>query len=527
MNTFNSSPGVYTVERDLSASAVQKSSTIGVVVGEMDRGPVNQRTLITSEAEYLATFGNPDPTIGWAAHCALAFLEQANQLYVTRVAPEALYGGCVIYWDGRFNKSRIYDQGVSDPTTYPLGQNDLFTIYASDPGNWNNDMFVRLYPDTKSADAFFYIEVYQSGDALPLEKWRCHLDYVTDGFGRQANVESYVNANSKYIKIAQNHQAQELVANPNKQLINSFDAGTNSSVPGIQLLGGANGRRPTTGELMLAWELYQDREVLRVTILMDSGYCNPDIQTKIDEICKSRMDCVGIFSVPQDSQSAQRAVAYRRNDLHLDSSYSALYGSWLIVADKYTDVTLEMPPTGHVAACYARTDRDFDTWWAPAGMTRGALSVAGVSQIYDQGMRNVLYDSQINAIRLIDGAGIKIFGADTLQVLYSSLSNMSVRRLLITIETTLEDAFLGSVFDPNNVILRSRLAGTADTFLGRMVDEGALYSKGVVCDDTNNTSDTIAAGDLNIAIYCDPTLPIKRLNFNAIINRTGVRVVAV
>jgi hypothetical protein len=35
---------------------------------------------------------------------------------------------------------------------------------------------------------------------------------------------------------------------------------------------------------------------------------------------------------------------------------------------------------------------------------------------------------------------------------------------------------------------------------------------------------TIAMGDLYVDIWCDPVLPAKRVMFNAIINKTGVRV---
>ena len=201
-----------------------------------------------------------------------------------------------------------------------------------------------------------------------------------------------------------------------------------------------------------------------------------------------------------------------------------MYSPDLYVADKFNDIRLYLPPSGFVAAAYARTDRDFESWFAPAGMVRGALNVAGVYKVYDQGKRDALYSSQVNAIRVIEGAGIKIWGADTLQVMPSALSNMSVRRLMIVIEKTLSNALIYSVFDPNDDLLRTRLKSMCERFLQTIQDARGLYSFGVVCDETNNPAASIANGDLNVDIYVDPVLPAKRVMFTAIINRTGVHV---
>jgi phage tail sheath protein FI len=79
------SPGVYVLEKDLSQYVSDLSSTIVAMVGTADKGPTNTPTLITSAAEFTATFGklNPNHYMGYAA---LAYLKQGSILYVTRVA---------------------------------------------------------------------------------------------------------------------------------------------------------------------------------------------------------------------------------------------------------------------------------------------------------------------------------------------------------------------------------------------------------------------------------------------------------
>lgn len=520
----SNSAGVYLKENDFSQRPARATTSIAVVVGEAHRGPVGQRTLVTSEDEYVGMFGKPDAKIGYMGYTAVAFLNEGDRLYVTRVAPNALIGGCTISWDGTFNTSSSFSVGIKEELDITLNPNDLFAIYAINPGDWNSELFIRVYPDTKALDGYFYLEVYTKNAALPVEKFRCHLDLIVDGFGVQLNVEHQINRKSSYIRVVQNHEQADFINNPRMQLINTFDAGGNANATGIALTGGTDGARPTESDLINAWDLYADKEVVDINMLLNAGFTSPAFQMRMDELCRDRMDCVAILDVPSDSQKVQDAIAYRRLDLHLDSSYSALYSSDLYVGDKYNDIRLYLPPSGFVGACYARTDRDYELWFAPAGMIRGDLDVAGVRQVYDQGKRDALYESQVNAIRVIEGAGIKIWGADTLQIVASALSNMSVRRLMIFIEKSMENVLLYSVFDPNDQLLRSRLESVSSRFLKQIKDARGLYDFKVVCDESNNKPESIANGDLNIDFWVDPVLPAKRIHFTAVINKTGVRV---
>jgi phage tail sheath protein FI len=208
----------------------------------------------------------------------------------------------------------------------------------------------------------------------------------------------------------------------------------------------------------------------------------------------------------------------------LDSSYSALYTPDYLVLDENNDIRLYVPPSGHIAAAYARTDEEAELWFAPAGMNRGHLNVLGVRHVYNQGDRDMLVDSQINPTRVIQGAGIKIWGADTLQTMASSLSNVSVRRLMLFLEKSLSLAALYSVFDPNDPVLRAQMVELCQRFLQPIKDARGLYGFGVQCDDENNPPEITASGDLILDVYVDPVLPAKRINLTATIQKTGATV---
>jgi hypothetical protein len=87
------SPGVYTSETDLSFVAQSVGVTTLGLVGETLRGPAFEPIFITNYDEFTAMFGGTEPTkfVGTqipkyeAAYIAKAYLQQSNQLFVTRI----------------------------------------------------------------------------------------------------------------------------------------------------------------------------------------------------------------------------------------------------------------------------------------------------------------------------------------------------------------------------------------------------------------------------------------------------------
>jgi phage tail sheath protein FI len=84
------SPGVYTVEKDISTYPVAGNSSIVGIVGFASKGPVNEATLITSPENLVNTFGEPSEDIdGQGLEGALEILEATNSMYFVRAATDA------------------------------------------------------------------------------------------------------------------------------------------------------------------------------------------------------------------------------------------------------------------------------------------------------------------------------------------------------------------------------------------------------------------------------------------------------
>lgn len=546
----NPSAGVYVQEIDNSQRVQAVSTSIGAVVGLSRKGPVGAPKLITSNQNFLQTFGDPDVTQGYFHYSALAFLLESQRLWCVRVPDNSTYGGVSIkmkgsvnemvpwsiegipynYTDESFGGIKIDEERKYLPN-YNFDPDDVFVIFGKDPGAWNNKISVKVVPNPNGEfvptelDTFF-VYVFYGDSFFVIEKFLVALDYRLDGYGRQLQLENAINDKSEYIRVQIN---PNFVLGPlttvNTVLDKMLLAGGNDG----NLLDSANaGQRD--GVILQGWQMFADPEEIDVNILIQAGYTdNSQIAITMDQICRDRMDCVAILDVPIDYQDTiQEVVGYRRgtgtgtNDLaSINSSYSALYAPHLYISDQYNGKKLFVPPSGYVAGVYARTDRLAETWFAPAGMNRGDLDVLGVYKVYNQGDRDYLVESQVNPIRLFYGQGIKVWGQDTMQAKASSLSNMSVRRLMNFLEKSISIAALYSVFDPNDSILRRQLETICTQFLRPIKSKRGIYDFGVTCDDSNNPPEVVGNGDLILDIFIDPVLPVKRILLNAIIPRTG------
>ena len=84
------SPGVYTIEKDISDFAPSINTSIVGIVGFAAKGPTNKATLITDQNKLVKTFGAPSEDIfGQGLEGSLEILETTNSLYFVRAANDS------------------------------------------------------------------------------------------------------------------------------------------------------------------------------------------------------------------------------------------------------------------------------------------------------------------------------------------------------------------------------------------------------------------------------------------------------
>lgn len=81
------SPGVYTIEKDISDYAPSINTSVIGILGFASKGPTNKATLITDQNNLIRTFGHPSEDIeGQGMEGALEILEQTSNVYFVRAA---------------------------------------------------------------------------------------------------------------------------------------------------------------------------------------------------------------------------------------------------------------------------------------------------------------------------------------------------------------------------------------------------------------------------------------------------------
>lgn len=524
--TNSPSAGVYTAENDLSQRISANATSIGAIVAASNKGPIGVPTLVVDNEDFRRTFGIKNPQMGFGHYAAEAFLEEANRLQFVRVARNTMYGGVVVFWDNNFSTTRHLPDGFAAPTDVTFSPEDVMLVYGKDQGAWNNDIWIQFFPNTNDPDEeSFILQVFEGTNTVAVEQFEVTAFRKMADNGQQLFVEDVVNQQSRYIQIRFNDTHRELANTARPVLINAIGGGIFDSVNNElngQFTGGSNGDPITTGDIIQAWDLFADIELIDANILINAGYSDPAIQLKMNEICEVRQDCIAILDAPSDLQDTQNLIDYRRNVLNLNSSLSAMYTPDLRMRDTDNGIDIYVPPSGYVAAIFSRTDSEAAPWFAPAGLERGQIfNVQDVKHRYKQGHRNALEENQINPIRSMAGQGVIVYGADTMYAVASALNDIGIRRMLAMLHSAVQLNNLFAVFQPNDSILRARQRQALNNLLEPIRRGRGLYWYEVICDERNNPNDVVANGDLIVDVYLDPTRYTKRIHLNAVVPRTG------
>ena len=189
-----------------------------------------------------------------------------------------------------------------------------------------------------------------------------------------------------------------------------------------------------------------------------------------------------------------------------DSSYAAAYWPWLQTIDPNIGEAVFVPASTMLPGVYAFTDASSDPWFAPAGITRGALGqVIRAERKLTASNRDDLYEANVNPIATFPGSGVTVFGQKTLQKRASALDRVNVRRLLIALKGFIGQVAEGLVFEQNTAATRNNFLSQVNPYLESVQQRQGLYAFKVVMDETNNTADVVDRNELVGQIFLQPT----------------------
>jgi hypothetical protein len=250
-------------------------------------------------------------------------------------------------------------------------------------------------------------------------------------------------------------------------------------------------------------------EIDEIAIVAVPGQTSPAVQDAVLTHCENRKDRFAILDSPETISGGVDRLPKPR-----DSKYGAYYFPWIQVYDPDKG-NIFVPPSGHVAGVYSRTDSERGVHKAPANeLVRGAL---GLKYNVSKGEQDLLNPKGINCIRFMSG-GIRIWGARTLSS-DPSWKYINVRRLFIMVESSIERATQWVVFEPNDHRLWKRVSRTITSFLTLIWRNGALMGVQpeqafyVKCDEETNPPEVVDAGQLVVEIGLAPVKPAEFVIF--------------
>ncbi len=265
--------------------------------------------------------------------------------------------------------------------------------------------------------------------------------------------------------------------------------------------------------------LLSNKDDYKFNLLTAPGLNNSDhgvATSLLVTTAEARQDCIAVIDLDGYGTNIANIIGGASG---FDSSYAATYWPWLQTVDPNTSQTVWVPASAMIPGVYAFTDASSDAWFAPAGLTRGALgNVTKAERKLTTSNRDSLYEANINPIATFPGSGVVVFGQKTLQKRASALDRVNVRRLLIALKGFISQVSDNLVFEQNTIATRNIFLAQVNPYLESVQQRQGLYAFKVVMDDTNNTPDVIDRNQLVGQIYIQPTRTAEfiMLDFNVL-----------
>lgn len=252
-------------------------------------------------------------------------------------------------------------------------------------------------------------------------------------------------------------------------------------------------------------------DIAEISLVAAPGQTDPAVQDALLSHCERLKHRFAILDAPEDFGSDGIAKMPRPRD----SNWGAYYFPWIQVVDPDRG-PVWMPPSGHLAGLYARSDAERGIHKAPANeIVRGALALRHNLSRAEQDFLN---PRGINCIRHLGDRGIRVWGARTISS-DPAWRYVNVRRLLLMVEQSIEVGTQWVVFEPNDETLWKKVRRNVSAFLLRVHATGALAGRTpeeafyVKCDAETNPPEVVDAGQMVCEVGIAPVKPAEFVIF--------------
>jgi hypothetical protein len=509
------SPGVYIEEKEGGSRPLEGVGTaVAAFVGQTEKGPVNQPTLVTSWSQYVDVFGEFTPT-GYTPLSVYHFFNNGGgSAYIVRVGASG---------NGR---------QAALPTAMPVAElasaakpgTTSYRVLAVDPDKARG-LSVEIRPQPVSPkpdggdgadngeDQLFTLVVKQGGQQA--EVFRDLTPRKT-----KQNAVTVVAEQSKLIvleDVSGGAIAERVPAPGEVPLAIPPRVMAETQAQSEDIVGDPSARSGLGG-----LEALDDITMVAVPDLMaayQSGAIDLEgvkvVQRALIDHCENMGNRMAILDTPPDL-NAQQVKDWRMEATGFDSRFATMYWPWIKVFNPGSGMTEFLPPSGAIAGLWGRNDDARGVHKAPANeVVRGAVDLALNITRNEHDQLNPI---GVNVIRSFPGRGIRVWGARTLSS-DPAWRYINVRRLFNFLETSIMNGTQWVVFEPNDKDLWARITRVLEAFLRNVWRTGALFGSTaneafyVKCDSDTNPPSTIDAGQVNIEIGICPVKPAEFVVF--------------
>lgn len=577
ISTPSESPAVVVREVDLTGRVPNVTTSTGATVGNFRWGPVNQRVLVPNEASLVNTFSQPGDDNAIDFLSAAYFTKYSSNLYIVRgnngginahSATTKLTGDSAVV-----ENLQDWEQNVEGAVGSTLLTGSFIAKY---PGVLGNSLSVSICPPDDSAGSNFF-ESWSYKDnfdgepgtssyaaSLNATKDEIHIA-VIDRTGNISGTPGAVLETFPYVSVAKgavtedgspNYISDVLNNNSNflwngyfgdDSAISGFHWGKTPSVDSaldyaegtgvwtnanstINLGGGVNSSTLTNGQILSAFDLFEDVDTVQVDMLIAPQRTTDSdavvVTNDLVSIANSRKDCVVVASPPRNAvigtiQPVTDIVAFA--NACTNSSYLILDNNYLKIYDKYNDKFRYIPAASSTAGLMAATDLVAAPWFSPAGSRRG--NYLGITDIAfnpsQKTQRDSLYKAGVNPIANIPGIGVVLYGDKTKLGRPSAFDRINVRRLFLAIERAIAIAGKNVMFEFNDAFTRAEFVNIVEPFLREIKGRRGITDFYVQCDESNNTPEVVDRNEFIASIYIKPARSINYVTLNFVATRTG------
>ncbi len=327
------------------------------------------------------------------------------------------------------------------------------------------------------------------------------------------DLASKVNAESKLIKLDVANDDAKLELAPGKYPL-SAPSKEITKVTATELEGNLTQRTGLEG-----LDAIEDVSIVCVPDLVAIAKDDPDLLQVIQKMviahCEDMADRVALLDTPP-GLSPNEALDWL-NEVNYDAKQATLYYPWLEVKDPLSELPTLIPPCGHVAGVWARTDATRGVHKAPAN--EAILGINGLGFTTTDTEQGDLNRAGVNCIRSFPGRGIRVWGARTLSS-DAEWRYLNVRRLFNFISDSIRQGTQWAVFEPNDEHLWIQLQIAVSNFLTISWREGALFGGTpdeafyVKCDKETNPQVVVDAGQVVTEIGIAPVRPAEFVVFH-------------